>query len=55
MIALLALAQRAGDAIVARVAAHATGLTVMTLLFVQSNESVMRDTRFPAKAMNRRS
>jgi hypothetical protein len=40
---VISLAHRAGNATVARVAAHATGLTVMTLLFLQSNESVMKD------------
>jgi len=37
------LAHRAGNSTVARVAAHATGLTVMTLLFVQSNESILKE------------
>jgi hypothetical protein len=40
---LVSLARRAGDATVVRVAAHCTGLAVMTLLFVQSNESVMKE------------
>jgi len=37
------LAHRAGNSTVARVAAHATGLTVLTLLFLQSNESLMKE------------
>ncbi|PYK24371.1 MAG: hypothetical protein DME59_13925 [Verrucomicrobia bacterium] len=40
---LVSLAHRAGNMTVARVAAHATGLAVLTLLFLQSNESVMND------------
>jgi hypothetical protein len=40
---LVSLARRAGDATVVRVAAHCTGLAVMTLLFLQSNESVMKE------------
>ena len=40
---LISLARRAGDTTVARVAAHATGLAVLTLLFLQSNESVMKE------------
>ena len=39
------LARRAGNSTVARVAAHATGLAVMTLLFLQSNESLMKEVR----------
>ena len=46
---LVDLAQRAGDATVARVAAHATGLIVMALLFLQSNESVMREYTLSSK------
>lgn len=46
---LVDLAQRAGDATVARVAAHATGLILMTLLFLQSNESVMREYTLSSK------
>jgi 4-amino-4-deoxy-L-arabinose transferase-like glycosyltransferase len=46
---LVDLAQRAGNATVARVAAHATGLIVMTLLFLQSNESVMREYTLSSK------
>jgi hypothetical protein len=37
------LAHREGNSTVARVAAHATGLAVMTLLFLQSNEWLMKD------------
>jgi hypothetical protein len=40
---VVSLAHRAGNSTVARVAAHATGLTVMTLLFLQSNESLMKE------------
>jgi hypothetical protein len=40
---ILALPRRAGDSTVARVAAHATGLALLLLLFVQSNESVLKE------------
>ncbi len=40
---ILALARRAGDSTVARFAAHATGLGMLVLLFVQSNESVLKE------------
>jgi hypothetical protein len=40
---ILALARRAGDSTVARFAAHATGLALLILLFVQSNESVLKE------------
>jgi Dolichyl-phosphate-mannose-protein mannosyltransferase len=40
---ILALARGAGDATVARFAAHATGLGMLILLFVQSNESVLKE------------
>ncbi|MEO5717016.1 MAG: glycosyltransferase family 39 protein [Chthoniobacterales bacterium] len=40
---ILALARRAGDSVVARYAAHATGLALLLLLFVQSNESVLKE------------
>jgi hypothetical protein len=43
------LAHRAGNSTVARVAAHATGLTVMTLLFLQSNESLMKEYTLSSK------
>ncbi|MDQ3199159.1 MAG: glycosyltransferase family 39 protein [Verrucomicrobiota bacterium] len=39
----LALARGAGDSLVARFAAHATGLILLVLLFVQSNESVLKE------------
>jgi len=39
---VLSLARRAGDSSVARFAAHATGVMLLTLLFVQSNESIMK-------------
>ena len=42
---ILALARRAGDSTVARFAAHATGLALLILLFVQSNESVLKEYR----------
>ncbi len=46
---LVFLAHRAGNSTVARVAAHATGLAVMTLLFLQSNESVMKEYTLSSK------
>ena len=49
MIALFDLAHRAGNSTVARVAAHATGLAVMTLLFLQSNESLMKEYTLSSK------
>jgi hypothetical protein len=39
---VLALARLAADSTVARFAAHATGLGLLALLFVQSNESVLK-------------
>jgi len=42
---LVALAHRAGDTAVARIAAHVTGLAAMALLFVQSNESILKTYR----------
>jgi hypothetical protein len=46
---LVSLAHRAGNSTVGRVAAHATGLAVLTLLFVQSNESVMKEYTLSSK------
>src|SRR5437588_8012352 len=46
---LVSLAHRAGDATVARVAAHATGLAVLTLLFLQGNEAVMKEYALSSK------
>ena len=40
---LLALALRSGDSLVARLAAHSTGVALLLLLFVQSNESVLHE------------
>jgi 4-amino-4-deoxy-L-arabinose transferase-like glycosyltransferase len=40
---VLALAERAGGSNVARLAAHATGLGLLALLFIQSNESVLKE------------
>ncbi len=40
---VVSLAHREGNSTVARVAAHATGLAVMTLLFLQSNEWLMKE------------
>ncbi len=40
---ILALARRAGDSTVARFATHATGVALLVLLFVQSNESVVKE------------
>jgi hypothetical protein len=40
---ILALARAAGDSGVARFAAHATGVALLVLLFVQSNESVLKE------------
>ena len=34
---------RTGDSIVARLAAHTTGIALLILLFIQSNESVMKE------------
>jgi hypothetical protein len=39
---LISLARAAGDSVAARVAAHVTGLALLILLFVQSNESVLK-------------
>ena len=46
---LVSLAHRAGNATGARVAAHATGLAVLILLFLQSNESVMKEYALSSK------
>jgi 4-amino-4-deoxy-L-arabinose transferase-like glycosyltransferase len=46
---LVSLAHRAGDATGARIAAHATGLAVLILLFLQSNESVMKEYTLSSK------
>jgi hypothetical protein len=46
---LVSLAQRAGNSTVTGFAAHATGLTVLTLLFLQSNESVMKEYALSSK------
>jgi len=46
---VVSLAHRAGNATVARVAAHATGLAVLTLLFLQSNESLMKEYTLSAQ------
>ena len=40
---ILALARSAGDSSVARFAAHATGVFLLLLLFVQSNESILKE------------
>jgi len=40
---ILALSRRTGDSTVGRFAAHATGLALLILLFVQSNESVLKE------------
>ena len=40
---LVALARLEGDTSLARFAAHATGLAMLVLLFVQSNESVLKE------------
>src|SRR2546428_5881100 len=40
---VVSLAYREGNSTVARIAAHATGLAVMILLFLQSNESLMKE------------
>ena len=40
---ILALARQTGDSIVPRFAAHATGIALLLLLFVQSNESVLKE------------
>ncbi len=46
---LVSLSHRAGNTTGARVAAHATGLAVLTLLFVQSNESLMKEYALSSK------
>ena len=46
---VVSLAHRAGNVTVARVTAHATGLAVLTLLFLQSNESVMKEYTLSSK------
>ena len=46
---VVSLAHRAGNSTVARVAAHATGLAVLTLLFLQSNESLMKEYTLSSK------
>ena len=40
---VLELARKAGDSTVARFAAHATGVILFLLLFIQSNESVLKE------------
>ncbi len=40
---VLALTHQAGDSGIGRLAAHATGIGLLVLLFVQSNESVMKE------------
>ena len=40
---IVSLAHREGNSVVARIPAHATGLAVMTLLFLQSNEWLMKE------------
>jgi hypothetical protein len=40
---VMALARRSGDTLVARLAAHATGFALLLLLFLQSNESVLKE------------
>ncbi|MBA3832250.1 MAG: glycosyltransferase family 39 protein [Chthoniobacterales bacterium] len=40
---LVSLAHREGDSVVARFAAHATGLALLALLFLQSNEWLMKE------------
>jgi hypothetical protein len=40
---VLALARAAGDSGIARFAAHSTGVAMLVLLFVQSNESVLKE------------
>src|SRR5438876_5360576 len=46
---LVSLSHRAGNTTGARVAAHATGLAVLALLFLQSNESLMKDYALSSK------
>src|SRR5713101_5628150 len=46
---VVSLAYREGNSTVARVAAHATGLAVMTLLFLQSNEWLMKEYALSSK------
>jgi len=40
---MMVLARRSGDSMVARLAAHATGFALLLLLFIQSNESVLKE------------
>jgi hypothetical protein len=46
---LVSLAHRAGNSTVARLAAHAAGLALMTLLFLQSNESLLKEYTLSSK------
>src|SRR5207237_756918 len=46
---VVSLAHSADNSTVARVAAHASGLVVMTLLFLQSNESLMKEYTLSSK------
>ncbi len=46
---VVSLAHRAGNSTVPRVAVHATGLAVITLLFVQSNESLLKEYTLSSK------
>ena len=46
---LVSLAHGAGNSTVARVAAHATGIAVLALLFLQSNESLMKEYTLSSK------
>ncbi len=40
---LISLAARAGNAIIPRTVAHITGITVLALLFIQSNDWLLKD------------
>lgn len=46
---LVSLAHRVGEPSIARVAAHTTGVVMLVLLFVQSNESLMKEYTLSSK------
>jgi len=46
---MVSLARQAGDTAVARLAAHATGVAMMVLLFLQSNEWLLKEYRLSSR------
>ena len=46
---VVSLARQAGDTAVARLAAHATGVAMMVLLFLQSNEWLLKEYRLSSR------